>query len=151
MRCQFGHVTTWNLRSTKHAYSTVWPRRVPIKSKPMIRSVSQSAHVKGFWNRSRYLKRDWYCITDQPVPASHLAYPEGTAALHIVLATAPRVSRSSEHFLDRFDFHKYSKPRCAELRNGEMAPSIILLQRCLAHKKQPPPGNLQSHMARAIW
>ena len=33
----------------------------------------------------------------------HLAHPEGCAALRIVLVTAPRVSRSCEHFPDGFD------------------------------------------------
>jgi len=41
-------------------------------------------------------KRDWYFIAEQPAPAPHLARPEGRAALHIVLVTFPRVSRSCE-------------------------------------------------------
>ena len=47
--------------------------------------------------------RDWYFIAEQPVPAPHLAHPEGRAALRIVLVTVPRVSRSCEHFPDGFD------------------------------------------------
>ena len=50
-------------------------------------------------------KRDWYFIAEQPAPAPHRARPEGCAALHIVLVTVPRVSRSCEHFPDRFDLH----------------------------------------------
>jgi len=49
--------------------------------------------------------RDWYFIAEQPALAPHLAHPEGCAALRIVLVTVPRVSRSCEHFLDRFDLH----------------------------------------------
>ena len=49
--------------------------------------------------------RDWYFIAEQPAPAPHLAHPEGCAALRIVLATVPRVSRSCEHFPNGFDLH----------------------------------------------
>ena len=47
--------------------------------------------------------RDWCFIAEQPVPAPHLAHPEGCAALRIVLVTVPRVSRSCEHSPDGFD------------------------------------------------
>ena len=50
-------------------------------------------------------ERDWYFIAEQPAPAPHLAHPGGCAALRIVLVTVPRVSRSREHFPDRFDLH----------------------------------------------
>ena len=32
-------------------------------------------------------QRDWYFIAEQPAPAPHLAYPDGFAALRIVLVT----------------------------------------------------------------
>ena len=48
-------------------------------------------------------KRDWYFIAEQPAPAPHLAYPEGCAALRILLFPVPRVCRSCEHFPDGFD------------------------------------------------
>jgi len=51
------------------------------------------------------LKRDWYFIAEQPAPAPHPAHPEGCAALHIVLVTVPRGSRSCEHLPDGFDLH----------------------------------------------
>ena len=47
-------------------------------------------------------ERDWYLIVEEPAPASHLAHPEGCAALRIVLLTVPRVSRACEHFPDAF-------------------------------------------------
>ena len=50
-------------------------------------------------------KRDWYFIAEPTAPAPHLAPQEGCAALHIVLVTVPRVSRSREHFPDGFDLH----------------------------------------------
>ena len=37
--------------------------------------------------------------------ATHLAHPEGCAALCIVLVTVLRVSRSCERFQDEFDLH----------------------------------------------
>jgi len=40
--------------------------------------------------------RDWRDTAEQPASALHLAHPEGCAALHIVLVTVPRVSRSCE-------------------------------------------------------
>ena len=49
--------------------------------------------------------RDWYFIAEQPAPAPHLAHLEGCGALRIVLVTAPRVSRSCEHFPEGFDLH----------------------------------------------
>ena len=48
---------------------------------------------------------DRYFIAEQPAPAPHLAYPKGCAALHIVIDTVPRVSRSCEHFSNGFDLH----------------------------------------------
>ena len=42
--------------------------------------------------------RDWCSIAKRPVPAPHLAHPEGCAALRIVLVAEPRVSRSCELF-----------------------------------------------------
>ena len=42
-------------------------------------------------------------IEEEPALAPHLAHPEGCAALHIVLVTVPRVSRSCEHSPDGFD------------------------------------------------
>ena len=47
----------------------------------------------------------WYFIAEQSAPAPHLAHPEGCAALRMVLATVPRVSRSCERFSDGFDLH----------------------------------------------
>jgi len=47
--------------------------------------------------------RDWYFMAEQLAPAPHLAHP--CAALHTVLVTVPRVSRSCEHFPDGFDLH----------------------------------------------
>ena len=38
--------------------------------------------------------RYWRFIAEQPVPAPHLAHPEGCATLRVVLITVPRVSRS---------------------------------------------------------
>jgi hypothetical protein len=49
--------------------------------------------------------RDWYFIFEQPVLALHLAHPQACAALRIVQVTAPRISRSCEHFPDGFDLH----------------------------------------------
>ena len=40
------------------------------------------------------VQRDWYFVAEQLMPAPHLAYPEGCAALRLVLFTVPRVSRS---------------------------------------------------------
>ena len=37
-------------------------------------------------------------------------HPEGCAALHIVLVTVPRVSRSCEHFPDGFDTTPATRP-----------------------------------------
>ena len=39
-------------------------------------------------------RRDWYRVAEQPARAPHLAHPGGCVALHIVLVTVPRVSRS---------------------------------------------------------
>ena len=50
-------------------------------------------------------ERDWYLIVERPAPASHLANPEGCAALRIVLVTVPHVSHSCELFQDGFDLH----------------------------------------------
>ena len=50
-------------------------------------------------------QRDWYVIAEQPEPAPPLAHLEGCAALHIVLATVPLVSRSCEYFPDGFGLH----------------------------------------------
>ena len=50
-------------------------------------------------------ERNLCFIAEQPAPATHLAYPEGCAALRIVLVTVPRASRSSEHIPDEFDLH----------------------------------------------
>ena len=44
------------------------------------------------------LRRYWCFIAEQAAPAPHLAHPEGCVALHIVLITAPHISRSCEHF-----------------------------------------------------
>ena len=44
--------------------------------------------------------RDWYFIAEQPAPAPHLAFSEGSAALRIVLVTVPRVSPEQELSLD---------------------------------------------------
>ena len=49
--------------------------------------------------------RGWYFFAEQPAPAPHLTHPKRFAALRIVLVTAPRVSRSCEHFPDGFDLH----------------------------------------------
>jgi hypothetical protein len=51
------------------------------------------------------VQRDWLLIGELPAPAPLLAHPERCAALRIVLATVPRVSRSCEHFPDGFDRH----------------------------------------------
>ena len=51
------------------------------------------------------MQRDWYFGAEHPAPAPHLAYPEGCAALRIVLVAVPRVSRFCEHFPDGFDLH----------------------------------------------
>ena len=58
------------------------------------------------------MSTDWYFLAGQPAPATHLAHPEGCAALRIVLVTVPRVSRSFEIFPDGFDPHllQYSCP-----------------------------------------
>ena len=48
---------------------------------------------------------DWYFIAEQPAIAPHLARPEARGALHTVLITVPRVSRSCGRFADGFDLH----------------------------------------------
>ena len=40
------------------------------------------------------VQRDWYFIAEQPAPAPHLAYPEGCAALRIVLAVVEGEDRN---------------------------------------------------------
>jgi hypothetical protein len=47
-------------------------------------------------------QRDRYVIAEQPALAPHPAHPGGCAALHIVLVTVLRFSRSCELFPDRF-------------------------------------------------
>ena len=51
------------------------------------------------------MSRYWFFIAVQPESVRHHAYPEGCAALRIVLVTVPRVSRSCELFPDGFDLH----------------------------------------------
>ena len=50
---------------------------------------------------------DWYFFAEQPAPAPHLANPGECAALRIVLASVPCVSRSCEHFPDDSIFTSY--------------------------------------------
>ena len=38
-------------------------------------------NLKDLKENLKDLKRDWYCIAEQPAPAPHLARPEGRAAL----------------------------------------------------------------------
>ena len=61
--------------------------------------------MQRYWFFIANLLRDWYSIAEQPVPAPHLAHPEECAALHIVLVTMLRVSRSCELFTDGFDLY----------------------------------------------
>ena len=56
--------------------------------------------------------RDWYSIAGQPVPAPHLAHPEGYAALRIVLVNVPCVSCACEHFPDGFDLNFQLQVSC---------------------------------------
>ena len=63
--------------------------------------------------------RDWYSITEQAL-APHFAHLEECAALRIVLATVPYVSRSCEHFPDEFDLHLLQ-----DLHHPEQLPSVL--------------------------
>jgi len=49
-------------------------------------------------------------LPNKPAPAPHLAHPERSAALHIVLVSVPRISHSCEHFHDGFDLHLLQSP-----------------------------------------
>ena len=55
-------------------------------------------------------ERDWYLIAEQTAQAPFLAPPEGWAALRIVLAAVPLISRSCEHFPDGFNLHLLHHP-----------------------------------------
>ena len=48
-------------------------------------------HIHIYGSASLPRQRDRFFIAEDPAPAPHLAYPEGCAALRIVLVTVPRV------------------------------------------------------------
>ena len=87
----------------------------PLKAQGPSRTCNESKEEKKPWSRAvpmypsgpmePRVQRDWYFIAEQPAPETHVAHPEGCAALRIVLVTVPRVSRSCEHFPDGFDLH----------------------------------------------
>ena len=56
------------------------------------------------WQRGAQ-KEIRYFIAEQPAPTPHLAHPGGCAALRLVPVNVPCVSRSYEHFPDKFDLH----------------------------------------------
>jgi len=95
--------------------------RFPVVS---IKSTQQGPHIGIFF------------IAKQPAPAPHLAHPEGIAALRIVLVTAPRVSRSCEHFPDGFDLHLLQGPHSGlqrdfvknPLANNPQNPTVLHLE-----------------------
>ena len=75
--------------------------------------------------------RDWYFIAEPPAPATHLAHPEGCAALRIVLLTVPRVSCSCENFPDELDLHllhDVRSPHMLLLAWGGLHSDLRLLQ-----------------------
>ena len=86
----------WPDTHTKHP--DVWPScGNSTISQPLFTRPSRSIQCS---SRDKLV---FHFMAEQPAPAPHFAHPEGYAALRIVLVTVPRVSRTCEHFPDRFD------------------------------------------------
>ena len=84
---------------------------------------------------------DWCFIAEQPAPAPHLAYPEGCAALRIVLFTVSCVSRSCENFPDGWRQRRTRGApafRCRLLQPCDCLPRCFVLSLSTLHRLGSP-------------
>ena len=123
----------------------------------------RACSVFGVWLRPHRQRQvvdlrqiDWYLIAEQPAPAPHLAYPEGCAALRIVLLTVPRTSRScgTNHGFSVVPFHV---SKCISCRVsffatyvriedwGTIAPNQVIAQN---HRSKP---SYRSKPSFGVW